>query len=128
MDRGRPIGRDSKRQRSRTRSETNEPEPPVQDNWKLPRGMRARDAAMRMNDADKGQLHKQAYDQADKFEVLHKRDVASLSRVSSFLSTPTHTHVADHIIRSSEHLTSAATTSASTTSLYVQAVRSFIVV
>lgn len=37
---------------------------------------------MRMPEADKEILHKQAYDQAEKFEVLKKRDVASLSRVS----------------------------------------------
>jgi len=38
---------------------------------------------MRLNEADKEQLHKQAYDQAEKFEVLNKRDVASMSRVST---------------------------------------------
>lgn len=33
-----------------------------------------------MNDADKEVLHKQAHDQAEKFEILNKRDVASMSR------------------------------------------------
>jgi hypothetical protein len=33
-----------------------------------------------MSDADKTLLHKQAYDQAGNFEVLNRRDVASLSR------------------------------------------------
>jgi hypothetical protein len=37
-----------------------------------------------MNEADKELLHKQAHDQAEKFEVLGKRDVASLSRVSTW--------------------------------------------
>lgn len=44
--------------------------------------MRAVDASARLNEADKQQLHKQAFDQAEKFEVLDKRDVAALSRVS----------------------------------------------
>ncbi|KAF2470607.1 uncharacterized protein BDR25DRAFT_303672 [Lindgomyces ingoldianus] len=80
IDRGRPVRRSSKRQRSRTCSEVNTPETPVQDNWKLPRGMRISDATRQLNDADKEHLHKQAYDQAEKFEVLNKRDVASLAR------------------------------------------------
>jgi hypothetical protein len=44
--------------------------------------MRISEASRRMSDADKSLLHKQAYDQAGNFEVLNKRDVASLSRVS----------------------------------------------
>lgn len=82
MDRGRPKRRGSKRQRSRTLSETNEAEGPVVDAWTLPQGMRVPEATRRMSDADKKLLHKQAYDQAGNFEVLNKRDVASLSRVS----------------------------------------------
>lgn len=42
--------------------------------------MRVAEASRRMSDADKKLLHKQAYDQAGNFEVLNKRDVASLSR------------------------------------------------
>ncbi|KAF2190791.1 hypothetical protein K469DRAFT_721696 [Zopfia rhizophila CBS 207.26] len=80
IDRGRPIRRLSKRQRSRTCSEANNPEAPVQGNWKLPKGMRVPDASTRLNEADKEHLHKQAFDQAEKFEVLNKRDVASMSR------------------------------------------------
>ncbi|KAF2796828.1 hypothetical protein K505DRAFT_347659 [Melanomma pulvis-pyrius CBS 109.77] len=79
MDRGRPVRRTSKRQRSRTCSEANTPEIPV-DNWKLATGMRVPEASMRMNDADKEHLHKQAHVQAEKFEVLNKRDVSSMSR------------------------------------------------
>jgi len=82
MDRGRPVQRSSKRQRSRTSSEANNPETPAQDTWKMPRGMRVHDASMHMNQSDQDLLHKQAYDQAEKFEVLNKRDVASMSRVS----------------------------------------------
>lgn len=79
MERGRPKRRNSKRERSRTVSEANGSEIPP-DAWKLPEGMRVPEAARRMSDADKKLLHKQAYDQAGNFEVLNKRDVASLSR------------------------------------------------
>ena len=81
MDRGRPTRRSSKRQRSRTCSEVNNPDAPVQDSWKLPRGLRVHDAVARMEDDDKDFLHNQAYKQAEKFEVLNKRDVSSMSRV-----------------------------------------------
>jgi hypothetical protein len=43
--------------------------------------MRVSEASRRMSDADKSLLHKQAYDQANNFEVLNRRDVSSLSRV-----------------------------------------------
>ncbi|RYN34722.1 hypothetical protein AA0112_g5173 [Alternaria arborescens] len=79
MERGRPKRRNSKRERSRTVSEADGAEA-IPDSWKLPEGMRVSEAARRMSDADKKLLHKQAYDQAGNFEVLHKRDVASLSR------------------------------------------------
>lgn len=81
MERGRPARRNSKRQRSRTLSETNNAETSAPDTWQLPHGMRVPEATRRMSDADKTLLHKQAYDQAGNFEVLNKRDVASLSRV-----------------------------------------------
>lgn len=80
MDRGRPARRGSKRQRSRTLSENNNGETVTPDPWQLPHGMRVPEASRRMSDADKKLLHKQAYDQAGNFEVLNKRDVASLSR------------------------------------------------
>ncbi|CAE7023944.1 Uds1 domain containing protein [Pyrenophora teres f. teres] len=79
MERGRPKRRNSKRERSRTVSEADGPEP-TPDPWKLPQGMRVPEASRRMSDGDKKLLHKQAYDQAGNFEVLNKRDVASLSR------------------------------------------------
>ncbi|KAF1835991.1 hypothetical protein BDW02DRAFT_546975 [Decorospora gaudefroyi] len=80
MERGRPKRRNSKRERSRTVSEANTPETATPDSWKLPQGMRVPEASRCMSDADKKLLHKQAYDQAGNFEVLNKRDVASLSR------------------------------------------------
>ncbi|KAF1851915.1 uncharacterized protein K460DRAFT_272513 [Cucurbitaria berberidis CBS 394.84] len=80
MDRGRPQRRTSKRQRSRTVSEAETPENATPDTWTLPQGMRVPEASRRMSDADKKLLYKQAYDQAGNFEVLNKRDVASLSR------------------------------------------------
>jgi hypothetical protein len=64
-------------------SEANNSEATTPDPWQLPRGMRVPEASRRMSDADKRLLHKQAYDQAGNFEVLNKRDVASLSRVRS---------------------------------------------
>lgn len=62
-------------------SEAQNAGPPTPDPWQLPHGMRVPEASRRMSDADKSLLHKQAYDQAGNFEVLNKRDVASLSRV-----------------------------------------------
>jgi hypothetical protein len=82
MERGRPSRRPSKSTRNRAMSEAiNNPEPTTPDTWRLPQGMRVPEASRRMSDADKSLLHKQAYDQAGNFEVLNKRDVASLSRV-----------------------------------------------
>jgi hypothetical protein len=82
MERGRPSRRPSKSTRNRAMSETiNNPEPSTPDTWQLPQGMRVPEASRRMSDADKSLLHKQAYDQANNFEVLNRRDVASLSRV-----------------------------------------------
>jgi hypothetical protein len=91
MERGRPKRRNSKRERSRTVSEATISEA-TPDAWKLPEGMRVPEAARRMSDADKKLLHKQAYDQAGNFEVLNKRDVASLSRVSSPQPHPNDQH------------------------------------
>ncbi|KAL5373036.1 hypothetical protein PMIN02_012508 [Paraphaeosphaeria minitans] len=78
MDRGRPVRRASKRSRSRADSEANEE--PAPDNWQLPKGMRVADASRRMQKAEKETLYKQASEQADKFEVMNKRDVSSMSR------------------------------------------------
>ncbi|CAI6339194.1 unnamed protein product [Periconia digitata] len=81
MDRGRPVRRsNSKKPRSRTNSEAQDPNAPAADGWKLPQGMRASEASMRMRDTEKATLRQQAMDQAEKFEVLNKRDVASTSR------------------------------------------------
>jgi hypothetical protein len=79
-----------------------------------------------MNDADKQHLHRQAYDQAEKFEVLNKRDVSSMSRVSNlrqrhlFVSLLTYS-------RNYEHLMSAVTTYVEHISLYALVARSFTV-
>lgn len=92
MDRGRPIRRsNSKKPRSRTNSEATDATAQAADTWKLPRGMRAVEANMHMHDTEKETLRKQAHDQAEKFEVLNKRDVASTSRVSVHSETlPSH--------------------------------------
>ncbi|PVH93481.1 hypothetical protein DM02DRAFT_477384, partial [Periconia macrospinosa] len=81
MDRGRPIRRsNSKKLRSRTNSEAKDPNAQAPDGWQLPHGMRVAEASMRMRDSEKENLRKQALDQAEKFEVLNKRDVAATSR------------------------------------------------
>ncbi|KAF9698307.1 hypothetical protein EKO04_003407 [Ascochyta lentis] len=80
MDRGRPTQRTTKRSHSRTGSESLGPAGQVADAWTLPRGMRVPEASRRMGVADKEVLHKQAYEQAQNFEVLNKGDVASMSR------------------------------------------------
>lgn len=79
LDRGRPVRRSSKRQKTRACSE-NDNEQAVVDNWKLPSGLRLPEASESLSKADRTLLHKQARDQADKFEVLSKRDVTSMSR------------------------------------------------
>jgi hypothetical protein len=84
MERGRPVRRSSKRSRSRTASEANEE--PTPDNWQLPKGMRVAEASRRMQEAEKETLYKQASQQAQKFEVMDKRNVASMSRVCIHLS------------------------------------------
>ena len=82
MDRGRPTNRNIRKERNRACSESNNTETVVQDNWKLPQGMPVPEAMRRMSDIDQKDLHKQAYDQAGKFEVMDKRTVGSMSRVS----------------------------------------------
>jgi hypothetical protein len=46
-----------------------------------------------MSDIDQKDLHKQAYDQAGKFEVMNKRNVATMSRVSSPCPCATKAHI-----------------------------------
>jgi hypothetical protein len=93
FDRGRPSQRNIRKERSRTCSESNNPETLAQDNWKLPQGMRISEAMRRMSDIDQKDLHKQAYDQAGKFEVMNKRNVATMSRVSSPCPCATKAHI-----------------------------------
>lgn len=69
-----------------------------------------------MTEGDKELLHKQAHDQAEKFEVLNKRDVSSMSRVSIPCLTHAKQLSLTTLIRSSEHLTNGATTSVGRTS------------
>ncbi|KAF1977879.1 hypothetical protein BU23DRAFT_550551 [Bimuria novae-zelandiae CBS 107.79] len=82
MDRGRPVCRASKRSRSRTTSEANNDDEvlPAPDTWQLPKGMGIAEASRRMEEAEKEKLYKQASSQAEKFEVMNKRDVAAMSR------------------------------------------------
>lgn len=85
-----------------------------------------------MKEADKELLHKQAQDQAEKFEILNKRDVASMSRVRQPpipLSHLIHCQdvMADNLFsfRSSELSTSVAITCVRLTSLCGLVARNF---
>ncbi|KAF2839520.1 hypothetical protein M501DRAFT_1002952 [Patellaria atrata CBS 101060] len=80
MDRGRPPKKADKRERSRTCSEAKSPSTPATDNWRLPQGVRASEANLRFQEAEKESLRAQAIGQAEKFEVLSSRDVNALSR------------------------------------------------
>jgi hypothetical protein len=73
-----------------------------------------------MNENDKELLHKQAYEQAEKFEVLNKRDVASMSRVSLPELKPALLLALTILVRSSGHSMNAVTTCAEPTSLCAQ--------
>lgn len=92
MERGRPKKRNNQRERSQTVSEANDTEGTSSASWGLPTGMRVPEASRSINQADQKHLHKQAYDQAAKFEVLSKRNVASMSRVSRMLPVVRHIH------------------------------------
>ena len=65
--------------------DTSPREEEIKRHWVLPLGLRARDAAQRYGVTDVESLHSQALFQAEKFEVLTPKDVASLSKVLTYL-------------------------------------------
>ncbi|KAF2762076.1 hypothetical protein EJ05DRAFT_535357 [Pseudovirgaria hyperparasitica] len=77
MDRGRPY-KQLNRERSRTCSETGKSA--QTDTWHLPPGVRLSEALIHLPDDERASLHKQSMYQAEKFAVLHKKDVTVLSR------------------------------------------------
>lgn len=81
MNRGRPTKRIEKRQRSRTCSEVDQSLTAKPDNWQLPKGLLAAEASVKLEESEKEKLRMQAIDQAERFEVLNKKDVKALSRV-----------------------------------------------
>jgi hypothetical protein len=52
----------------------------------LPKGWKANDAVNTLSHSEAAALHKQALDQASRFEVLRKDDVDNLSRVCPAIS------------------------------------------
>jgi hypothetical protein len=122
MERGRP-NKGTRRQRSRTCSESNTQEAKP-DLWKLPGGQRAIEASVTYHPDEKDDLNKQALEQAEKFEVLHKRDVSSLSRVSFILHIIPVYQVAYGTIRNFEPSMNAVNTFDVPTNHSVRAARS----
>ena len=89
VNRGRPIKRAQSfdhpdRKLSASSSPTHFAEP--KEVWKLPSGLKRTEAIRKLNEHEKQKLQHQAASQADKFEILSERDVATLSKVP-FCST-----------------------------------------
>lgn len=78
-----------------------------------------------MPEHEKDSLFKQAAAQAEKFEVMNKRDVSALSRVCNLLSQSSQNHLTS--CRNSEPSMSAAIIYARPTSLCAQVARSYTV-
>ena len=83
LNRGRPIRRSQsfdQHERNRSASASvNCSEP--KEVWKLPAGFKRTDAVHLLTESDKQKLQRQAVSQAEKFEVLNERDIATLSKV-----------------------------------------------
>ncbi|KAF2089785.1 hypothetical protein K490DRAFT_36549, partial [Saccharata proteae CBS 121410] len=84
IDRGRPIRRARKRNRSRTSSDTSSKNSMMtqesNDAWTLPSGILAPEASLLLPPHDIESLRGQALQEASTFEVLSARDVATLSK------------------------------------------------
>ena len=86
-NRGRPIKRAqsfSNLQRNASVSSSSLSSSPPKEVWKLPNGLRKNDADLRLSENDKQKLQRQAVCQAEKFEVLSEKDIATLSKVVRF--------------------------------------------
>lgn len=86
MDRGRPKKRPdgSPIKRSMSKRSASQEKKAFES---LPKGIRATDAASTLPSSELETLRRQAMGQASRFEVLHAKDVESLSRVSHMLPT-----------------------------------------
>lgn len=79
MDRGRPRKRNDGLKRSASKTSKSAERRAFET---LPKGWKVTDAAQMLEQAERVALHKQAMQQAARFEVMRKEDVDSLSRVS----------------------------------------------
>ncbi|KAF2093169.1 hypothetical protein NA57DRAFT_48632, partial [Rhizodiscina lignyota] len=82
LERGRPFKRSGSRKKSPKKSPVLDAASPRSDdgNWRLPNGLRPCEAVTKLPDSEKEALRKQATGQAEQFEILGARNVASLSR------------------------------------------------
>jgi hypothetical protein len=80
MDRGRPRKRSDGLKRSASKTSKSAERRAFET---LPKGWKVTDAAQMLEQAERAALHKQAMQQAARFEVMRKEDVDSLSRVGS---------------------------------------------
>ncbi|KAI9665663.1 MAG: hypothetical protein M1821_003597 [Bathelium mastoideum] len=83
VNRGRPIKRAQSfdhhdRSGSASASPVSSSEP--KEVWKLPNGLKRVEAMHRLSESDKQKLQRQAASQAEKFEILGERDIATLSK------------------------------------------------
>ena len=83
MDRGRPRKRNDGLKRSASKTSKSAERRAFET---LPKGWKVTDAAQMLEQAERAALHRQAMQQAARFEVMRKEDVDSLSRVSSTLN------------------------------------------
>lgn len=79
MDRGRPRKRNDGLKRSASKTSKSAERRAFET---LPKGWKVTDAAQMLEQTERAALHKQAMQQAARFEVMRKEDVDSLSRVS----------------------------------------------
>jgi hypothetical protein len=100
MDRGRPRKRSDGIKRSASKASKSAERRAFET---LPKGWKVTDAAQMLEQAERVALHKQAMQQAARFEVMRKEDVDSLSRVSS-MPKQWFKHLADHICTGTEEL------------------------
>lgn len=84
LHRGRPIKRTQSfdhHERTPSASSTSLSSSEPKEVWKLPTGFKRADAVHMLTEPDKQKLQRQAASQAEKFEVLNERDIATLSKV-----------------------------------------------
>lgn len=101
MDRGRPRKRSEGLKRSASKTSKSAERRAFET---LPKGWKVTDAAQMLEQAERAALHKQAMQQAARFEVMRKEDVDSLSRVSLNCIRSMLQDVANHVYTGIEKL------------------------